>query len=404
MPDVGSKLKRFGDEPEEKYLWRIGQMVDSGEIDSWRSVNDIINRELNIEEDKWRDESSFRKRYQAAKKFYEAVFSDMSSDEYNKELQVQLRKLERAKIAFRDERNAWQRQNYTDTRVKETMDILLDRLSDIGKMEFLSHDGVDLNFSGNDLIVCLSDLHIGQTFKSNFGEYNTEIAQKRLIDYSDKIINIIKRHEIENVYVCLLGDNISGNIHLTVQVSNKENVIEQIKVCSELISCFCYQLSKHCKNVYVAGVSGNHSRIVPKKDDAIHDERLDNLILWIIDGLLSHVSNIEILYNNLDTGIARINVRDKEYVCVHGDMDSLSKSSISNLIMMLGFFPEAILCGHRHYPGSTEVGGVKVIQSGSLASTGDDYTIEKRLKGGANQTALVCDDRGIECIYNVSLE
>ena len=72
-------FKKLENETEEQYLWKIGQMVDSGKIDSWASVNDIVNQELGIDEEKWRDESSFRKRYQAAKKFYDGCFSKMET-------------------------------------------------------------------------------------------------------------------------------------------------------------------------------------------------------------------------------------------------------------------------------------------------------------------------------------
>ena len=56
------EIKKTPNETEEEFLWKVGQLVDSGEIESWASVNDIVNRELGISEDKWRDESSFRKR------------------------------------------------------------------------------------------------------------------------------------------------------------------------------------------------------------------------------------------------------------------------------------------------------------------------------------------------------
>ena len=50
-----------------------------------------------------------------------------------------------------------------------------------------------------------------------------------------------------------------------------------------------------------------------------------------------------------------------------------------------------------------ELNGVKVIQSASLAGSGDDHTIECRLTGKPSQTLCVCNSNGIECIYNVEL-
>lgn len=395
-------IKKLPEQTDEQFLWMIGQMVDSGKIESWASVNNIVNKELGIEEDKWRDESSFRKRYQAAKAFYEGCFSKMESDTYANEVATMKRELERAKIQFRDERNAWQKQNYIDARVESKLDLLEEKLSEIGKIEFSSHDEVKIN-SNNDLICCLSDLHIGQTFSSTFGEYNSSIARKRLDDYLLEIVRIGRRHNSENVYLNLLGDQISGNIHLSIQVSNRENVIEQVKMSAELITNFAIELSKYFNRVFIIGVAGNHSRIISDKDKDIKDERLDSLITWIVEQTTKHLVNITVLHRNLDSGISDLSVRGKTYINVHGDSDNMTSNAVGKLCMMLGFFPYAIIGGHRHTPAYQEFNGVKYIQSGSLAGSGDDYTLSQRLSGKASQTVLVCTEKGIDAIYNVEL-
>ena len=124
-------IKKLPEETEEQFLWRVGQMVDSGKIESWSSINDIVNKELGIDEEKWRDESSFRKRYQAAKKFYNGCFSKMETNEYQEKLDAINRELARKTIQFRDQRNAWQRQNYADARVVETLNLLEEKLSEM---------------------------------------------------------------------------------------------------------------------------------------------------------------------------------------------------------------------------------------------------------------------------------
>ena len=57
--DVIIDLSKKSTETEEQYLWRIGQLVDSGEIESWESVNQTVNREiLGDDEEKYRTESA----------------------------------------------------------------------------------------------------------------------------------------------------------------------------------------------------------------------------------------------------------------------------------------------------------------------------------------------------------
>lgn len=396
-------LKRLESESEEQYLWRIGQLVDSGQVENWSSINDVVNTELGIEEEKWRDESSFRKRYQAAKKFYEGCFSKMVNEEYHDQIKKMNRELARNTIRFRDERNAWNKQNYADVRINETLEILEEKISKQGKVNFEVHEKPVLT-GDNDLLVMLTDLHIGQTFSSMWGEYNTDIAKKRLNKYLNEILAIQKLHGSEKCFVSLQGDLISGNIHSTIQISNRENVIEQMKIAIELISSFCYELTKHFSQVYLYNVSGNHSRLIENKDKAVHKERLDDFIGWDVGRSLEHIENFHMVqHRNLDLGIADINVRGKSYISLHGDYDAFNKSGVLNLCSMLGFFPYACLYGHLHTPSTDEVNGIKLVRSGSLAGSGDDYTIEKRLCGKPNQTVLVCTDKGIRCTYNVEL-
>ena len=396
------KFKKLENETEEQYLWRIGQLVDSGKVENWASINDIVNKELGIDDDKWRDESSFRKRYQAAKKFYENCFSKMESNEYAEKIDTITRELERAKIKFRDERNAWQKQNYIDARVEAKLDLLEDELLSQGRVNFDIHNGVEVS-SDNDILIILSDFHIGQCFTSMWGEYNSDVAKKRLNQLLNEIIVIQKRHNSENCYVSIQGDMISGNIHKTIQITNRENVIEQVKMASELISSFCYELSKVFNNVFISSVVGNHTRI-DKKDESLHDERLDDIIIWGIELSLMHIKNVFVSRRNIDNGIAEIDIRGKTYIAVHGDFDGYSKSGVSNLCMYLGFIPYAITYGHLHTCAVDETNGVKMIRGGSLAGSGCNYTIEKRLSGKPSQMVCVCNKKGVLCHYPIELD
>lgn len=337
-------------------------------------------------------------------KWKESQNKNKDDEDYLKEYQEMKRELERAKIQYRDERNAWSKQNYTATRIDETLDILDRKLSDQGKVNYDVHNTPVIN-SDNDLICILSDLHIGATFKSLWGEYNTDIAKERLNKYLNEILRIQKVHGSEKCYVSLQGDLISGSIRRTIQVSNKENVIEQVKIAIELIGAFCYELTKYFNHVYLSNVVGNHSRLIENKEDSIHDERLDDLIGWSVGKNLEHIENFHMLtHRKLDIGIADLCVRNKTYIVVHGDNDQFNKQGLLNLCSMIGFFPYACLYGHLHTPSYDEINGVKMVRSGSLCGSGDSYTIEKRLCGDPSQTVLVCSNNGIDCIYNVNLK
>ena len=397
-----NEFKKLENENFHQYIWRIDGLVQSGKYKNWKEVVPFVNAELfDDDESQYRDESAYRKAVKYARDFYEAgVFGD-NEDEYYKKLQNEKRELERAKIKFRDERNAWNKQNYIDARVEEKLDLLEKELLSQGKVNFETHEYVN-SVSDNDILIILSDFHIGQCFRSMWGEYNSDIAKNRLNQLLDEVIAIQKIHNSENCYISLQGDMLSGNIHKTIQVKNRENVIEQIKIASELISSFCYELSKVFNQIFISSVVGNHSRM-DRKDESLHDERLDDIITWGIELALMHIENIHILRRNFDSGIAEINIRDKVYVAVHGDYDKYTNSGVSNLCMHLGFIPYAITYGHLHTCAVSEANGVKMIRGGSLAGSGDDYTIEKRLSGKPSQMVCVCNNKGVICYYPVEL-
>lgn len=405
---MDKQLKRLPNENEEQYIWRVAELKESGVLDiSWEELTEYINKECRDDESEYRSSSAYRKPYTQAKRYYEAgVFSKFTEDEYTDRLNEQKRELEKAKVAYRDERNGWNKQNRIEARIEEKLNNLEESLKEIGRTKFDIDERISVNCGDNSLIVMLSDLHTGQTFNSPFGQYNTDILKQRMAQLLDKVRIIGNRHNSVMVNVVLLGDQISGNIHNTIQVSNRENVIEQIKIASEVITWFCVELSKTFGFVHIYECAGNHSRLISNKEMAVHDERLDNLITWIIKQMTSHIDQIKVHDDEetrIDSGISMFELYGKEYVAVHGDYDVLNKTGVGNLSMMLGKIPYAIMNGHNHFPSNTDINGVKIIQGGSMAGAGDDYTIEKRLSGKPNQTVLVCDEDGIDCIYNIEL-
>lgn len=392
-------IHKQADENEEQYIWRLGQAKDAGILDmDWELLASVFNKELRDEDSEFTS-AAYRKPYQCAKRYFEAgVFKHYrNEDKYFSELEEKRRQLEQEKIRFRDERNAWNKQNYIAARATQKLDYLEQCLQNIGRVYFetniTSTDGI--HYSPTDILILLSDLHIGQSFSSYWGKYDSTIAKERLERYLEEILHVQSLYNSENCYISLQGDLISNSIHKTIAISNRENVIEQIKLASEYIASFCYELSKRFKKVYIYDVSGNHSRI-DKKDEAMHDERLDSLISWIVKNMLNHIENIIVPENcNFDIGIAGFNIRGKRYVSVHGDYDPFSKNGVQNLSTMLGYFPYAVLYGHLHTNSFAEYNGIKMIRGGTLAGSGDDYTIEKRLNGKPSQMMCVCGEKGI---------
>ena len=390
-----STYKRFENESTDELIYRICQ--DKDKIGTWQDVANIIN-ELTGDDF---GESTYRKKYQSFQKMLSANQSKFADSESQlREIEDQIRELERMKIQFRDERRSWNKQNYENSRFDEVMNILVERMDNFAKTDFTPHSSPTIDGDKN-MIICLSDLHIGQCFSSYFGEFNSDIAKERLQKYMNEILNIARDNHVKKAYVFMLGDNISNSLHKTIEVSNKENVIDQLKLSIEYISSFCYELTKYFEHVYLASASGNHSRL-QAKDLAQHSERLDAFIAWDVCRTLQYVENFHsLLHRSIDDGIADVNIDGKTYLLIHGDYDTPTKTGYLNLSNIVGFFPDYICCGHKHFCFYSQES--KFIQSGSLASSGDDYCIEKRLSGKASQMVCVVDKTGVKSVHPIML-
>ena len=255
--------------------------------------------------------------------------------------------------------------------------------------------------SDNDILVSLNDIHYGANYKNYWGEYNSEICAQMLKKYLDKIIAIGKLHNSENCIVWENGDAISGNIHNSIAVTNKENVKQQIFGVSELIAQFLSALSLNFKKVSFISVSGNHSRI-DTKERALKDERLDDLIEWYLAARLNTDKDIIIGdCEKIDETMYLLNIRGKTYVGVHGDYD-FTPTKIHDLQTMAGKPLYGVLMGHLHHNKVDTIQGVKVIMSGSFLGM-DDYCVSKRIVGRPEQLVCICDSSGIKCSYDIDL-
>lgn len=322
--------------------------------------------------------------------------TDMMSEFDRKKVELQI---ERQK--FFDQRNAFNKAIRERSRQEELNEILVEAVQS-GNLPQLNYTPGSFAPSDNDLLVSLNDIHYGATVSNYWNTYNTDICREMMCRYLDRIIQIAQTHGSENCIVWANGDEISGNIHKSIAVTNKENVIEQVKGVSELISEFIAELSKHFATVTFVSVAGNHSRLDPNKDNALVSERLDDLVEWYLAARLQNFDNVIIGGGEkVDETMYLIDVRGKTYCGVHGDFDG-SASKIQALQTMARKPLYAVLSGHLHHCKTDDVQGIRTIMAGSFLGM-DDYCVQKRIYGRPEQMVCVCDETGVRCSYNVGL-
>lgn len=396
--NIDEKLTNAG-LSREQYESALKDVCDKsdGLIDiDWSEIRDKYNLALNPDSVRKATHTVFGGPF--VKAYMEEKLSSSAPQSYLE----QMEELRKEKQKLFDERTALKKLSRDDARGEANYATLEALIRENGIQAFppiIPH----IDDYGNDLIACLSDFHLGIDAESIGGKYNSDIARERLKQYIQSIVDIQTIHKSQNIYLALLGDLISGAIHPTIQLENRENVVKQVQLASELIAAFVYELSKHFENVYVADVSGNHSRI-GLKDNVLREERLDSLIVWYIKAKLSHISNIKYVDEKYDETIATITVRGHEFFMIHGDYDSFSEAGLNKLIMFVGHKPTGVLVGHLHHCTYDDIGNIKLIRSGSFCGTADDYSVSKRLHGKAAQMVCVVDKKGVKALYPVSFD
>lgn len=358
----------------------------------WNKIRDILNSRLK----KNYNESTYRKRFSSyveMKNACKEIDPDFNGD--ITDVMVQKRELERAKIQFRDERNAWQRQNYNSARVEQKLDYLEKVITESNPTDL--RISLRENNAKKTAIVTCSDWHIGECFDNEWGCYNSTIARERITEYASKAIQRCILEGVSHVAIAGLGDLVSGSIHRSIAVTNRENVIEQIMLASEFMLSFVKAFVDKGFFVTFTNICGNHSRM-DKKDEAIKDERMDNLIGWFVSTHLASYPNFKYIKPQ-DTTLAEVD----GFWFVHGDNDNFGKSGLSSLVLAKGYKPAGIFMGHLHSFAVDDCYDVKICRGGSLCGSGNDYTIEKRLKGKPTQLMAIAEDGEVCQFYNIIL-
>lgn len=255
--------------------------------------------------------------------------------------------------------------------------------------------------SSTDLLVHLTDIHTGIEIHNWKNDFDEDILKKRIEKFTSNILDIRGQHGSENCYL-VIGEILSGIIHNNLRLQNNMDLMEQFKYISELISAMLSRMANHFNHIYVYTTPGNHSRISPKKEDALDGENMDALLPFYLKARMQNIENITICDNTIEHEIAMFNIRGNNVFASHGHKDSPS-NVVQNFTMMFGIKPQIVLLGHRHTNGLTTVYDTKVIESGCVSGS-DQFATSIRKVNRPEQTVSVIGDNGLICLYDIQLD
>lgn len=334
-------------------------------------------------------------------KYAAAKQDDKSGSKILSDLEAKRIDIQKESQRLKDQRTAFNKVIRERARQEELNDLIAATVAS-GNLPSLNCEPATFTASENDLMVSFNDPHYGAFVRNAWGSYDADECAAMIRRYVTRILEIAKTHSAQNCYIWANGDLISGNIHHTIAVTNRENLIEQVMGISELLAEFIAELSRHFDHVGFISVSGNHSRI-DTKDRALAEERLDDLVEWYLRARMHGFTNVIIGYGDrIDPTMYVMNVRGQNYVGIHGDFDP-TPSHIQSLVTMAGVPTHAVLMAHKHHNSYDTVQGVKVVMGGSFVGM-DSYCVQRRIYGSPEQMVLVVNDKGIMCSYDVNLK
>ena len=247
--------RKKADESCYDYKWRIYLAKKNGLLSeySWEDITQHLNKELRAGLPPL-TEAVYRKEAALLFDWYENLFCAQKHDKGTLAL---LDEVKKQRVLLADERTQANRVNREFARIQQQLDYLGNRLEERSKERYsgglvappVVPDGA------NELVVLLSDLHIGAAFSGPFGTYDSDKAKELLGVYLGRVIEIGKQYSVGKICVGLLGDQISGNIHKSIAVTNRENRL--LTCLIDLTKPYMSEIKKELETIAPGQVTSN---------------------------------------------------------------------------------------------------------------------------------------------------
>lgn len=397
-------LVRQENETFDQYENRLYTLKLRDNLFTWEDIVEALNS-IKPQKDRRKRDTYSRK----AHKMYNEGLIDFNNYLCEPDPEVEYKnylttiKKERYKLSEeRIQNNAYIRMLAREETLKE---IASDFANKMSKEKLLTIPAINVNSQTNknqkEGILCLSDWHYGIEVNNYFNNYNPEICRQRVNKLLLKVINICNLNNIKKIYVVNLGDLICGRIHLTLRLESREDVISQTMEVSEILAEFLNELSQYCDLVYTDCLD-NHSRLEPRKSEAMELETLARITPWYLKQRLSANKNIKFLDNKYADDIVSFSVLGHEVVGVHGHKDKPDKV-IENMISMTRKRNDLVISSHYHHFSCDESHECLRISNGSLMGV-DQYAQDLRLTNKPSQNFIISSEEDVaEVIYKINL-
>ena len=398
---MNSKYLRKENEEDLDYAMRLIDIKKEEKPDDldWGDIVELLGLDLNKDSLRKSQDTIFGG-IAVYKKMKDKELISKPSD-YQQEVQIQLQELKKERIRLSDERAALNRRLRNEAR-KESMHDLITECAQSLKTEDnkIKPVCVEEEFE-KAAILTLSDFHFGLEINEFNNVYNADVFYQRLNKILGKTIEYIQLNKVRTLYVLGLGDYMSGIIHTTTRIENRENIVQQVIKVSEALSQMLTELSKFVE-IYYYDVTDNHGRVFPNKDDWENEDNFSLFVRWYLDARFKDNEYIHIMQNTYSNEIGVVEIFGRNYAFTHGHRDKIS-NIVQNLSLMTKKFYDAIFMAHCHHYEANEIHGTYVYMNGTLSGT-DMYANNERKTSNPSQNLFILNSNdGIECQYLIKL-
>jgi len=273
-----------------------------------------------------------------------------------------------------------------------------------------------------EAVLQLSCWHYGEVVSpeetAGFGVYDIAMAQARAQYMTESVIDLAIDHHrgerIRKLWVIDLGDNVSGDIHDELRVTNERPIISQVTGCSFLLAQVLRDFSAAFEQVELVGLPGNHPRTQKKPmHKAKAENSFDRMVYETVGLLTSRLENVTVTIPG--SFFYRMPINEWYFLFMHGDNIRSwmnlphygmyrADANMTKLHASRELFYRYLGLGHFHVAGTLPNVRGEILLTGSLKGP-DEFSLDV-LQTGSEPNQLfygVHKRRGVSFRYPVSV-
>lgn len=316
---------------------------------------------------------------------------------------------DRKKLGYEAEIKYWKSLYYASAKqsaqIEQVLDVAKNVLQAIPSIPVLyKMKNIDVE-SAQVAVSPLCDTHIGERVDldqmSGLNKYDMDIFNKRMFGWANQVVKLVslrqKYAQINRLVIPLLGDMVSGEIHLELVKTNVDNAMGQMIRGASIISQAIVFMSQYFQEIYVPCVVGNHGRMAIKPPAKDMYMNWDYLMYQFISAYCVNQKNIK--FSIPKSFFYVIEVAGKKILLMHGDgikggfagipYYGMSRT-VAQLRQTLQFrkgledelqkleaeYFDGVMIGHFHTSTELDIGTGPMFVCGCMKG-GDEYSLSK---------------------------